>query len=71
MARLRFGVVIAALFALAAPGSAWARDVDVVVRLDAPGLAEATAQSRVLSVPARRQRLDLRSSTSRSYLVRR
>jgi hypothetical protein len=68
MARLRYGVVIAALLALAAPGSAWAGDVEVVVRLDAPGLAEATAQSRVLGVSARRQRLDLRSPTSRSYL---
>ena len=68
MARLRYGVVIAALLALAAPGSAWAGDVEVVVRLDAPGLAEATAQSRVLGVSARRQRLDLRSPTSRSFL---
>ena len=68
MARLRYGVVIAALLALAAPGSAWAGDVEVVVRLDAPGLAEGTAQSRVLGVSARRQRLDLRSPTSRSFL---
>ena len=68
MARLRFGVVIAALFALAAPGSALARDVEVVVRLDSPGVAEANAQSRVLSAAAKRQRLDLRSPTSRSYL---
>jgi minor extracellular serine protease Vpr len=68
MRRLRFGVVIAAFFALAAPGSAWARDVEVVVRLDSPGVAEATAQSRVLSAAARQQRLDLRSPTTRSYL---
>ena len=68
MARLRYGVVIACLFVLAAPGSASAGDVQVVVRLAAPGLAEATAQSRVLSVSARRQRLDLRSPTSHSYL---
>ena len=68
MVRLRFGVVIAALFALAAPASVWARDVEVVVRLDSPGVAEATAQSRVLSAAVKRQRLDLRSPTSRSYL---
>jgi hypothetical protein len=68
MIRLRFGVLIVALFALAAPGVAWARDVEVVVRLDSPGVAEATAQSRVLSASVKRQRLDLRSPTSRSYL---
>ena len=68
MVRLRLGVLIAAFFALAAPGSAWARDVEVVVRLDAPGVAEATAQSRVLSSAAKQRRLDLRSPTSRSYL---
>jgi len=68
MVRLRFAVVIAALFALAAPASAWARDVEVAVRLDSPGVAEATAHSRVLSAPVKRQRLDLRSPTSRSYL---
>ena len=33
-----------------------------------PELAEANAQSRVLSTAAKRQRLDLRSPTSRSYL---
>ena len=68
MVRLRLGVVIAAVFALAAPGSAWARDVEVVVRLDSPGVAEANSQSRVLSAAAKQQRLDLRSPTSRSYL---
>ena len=68
MIRLRLGVFIAVLFALLAPGSAWARDVEVVVRLDSPGLAEANAQSRVLSAAAKRERLDLRSPTSRSYL---
>ena len=68
MMRLRPGVFIAVVFALVAPGSAWARDVEVVVRLDSPGVAEANVQSRVLSSAAKRQRLDLRSPTSRSYL---
>jgi subtilisin family serine protease len=68
MIRLRLGVFIAVVFALAAPGSAWARDVEVVVRLDSPGVAEANAHSRVLTSAARRQRLDLQSPTSRSYL---
>ena len=68
MIRVRLGVLIAVGFALVAPGSAWARDVEVVVRLDSPGVAEANAQSRVLSAAAKRQRLDLRSPTSRSYL---
>ena len=68
MARLRLGVVIAALFALAAPSAAWARDVEVVVQLDSPGVADATKQSRVLGASAKRARLDLRSPTSRSYL---
>jgi subtilisin family serine protease len=68
MIRLRLVVFIAVAFALAAPGSAWARDVEVVVRLDSPGLAEANAHSRVLSSAAKRQRLDLRSPMSRSYL---
>src|SRR5829696_4326318 len=68
MIRLRTGVFIAVVFALVAPGSAWARDIEVVVRLDSPGLAEANAQSRVLSSAAKRERLDLRSPTSRSYL---
>lgn len=68
MTWMRFGVVIAALVALAAPASAWARDVEVVVRLDSPGVAEASSQSRVLSATVRQRRLDLRSPTSRTYL---
>src|SRR5918994_318574 len=68
MVCLRLGVVIAAVFALAAPGSAWARDIEVVVRLDSPGVADATRQSRVLGAAAKQARLDLRSPTSRSYL---
>ena len=68
MVCLRLGVVIAAVFALASPGSAWARDVEVVVRLDSPGVAEATRQSRMLGAAAKQARLDLRSPTSRSYL---
>jgi len=68
MISLRLGVFIAVVFALVVPGSALARDVEVVVRLDSPGVAEANAQSRVLSTAAKHQRLDLRSPTSRSYL---
>ena len=68
MIRLRPGVFIAVVFALVAPGSAWARDVEVVVRLDSPGVAEASAHSRVLSSASRQRRLDLASPTSRSYL---
>src|SRR6188768_4359917 len=68
MIRVRLGVLIAVGFALVGPGSAWAQNVEVVVRLDSPGVAEANAQSRVLSAAARHQRLDLRSPTSRSYL---
>jgi subtilisin family serine protease len=42
--------------------------VEVVVTLDAPPLAEAIQQSRVLSARARAARLDLRSATSLDYL---
>src|SRR6187551_1884917 len=62
------GVVLLSLLALVAPSAAWARDVEVVVRLDAPGLASATKQSRVLSASAKARRLDLRTPSSRSYL---
>ena len=68
MIRLRRGLLIL-LLALVAPGQAWARDVEVVVGLDGPGLAPAVSQSRVLSSAARAQRLDLDSPTSREYIA--
>jgi subtilisin family serine protease len=69
MGALRTGVLLfVGVLALLAPGSAWARDVGVVVRLDAPGLAQATAASRVLSASVKARRLDVRTSTSREYL---
>jgi subtilisin family serine protease len=68
MISLRRGVVIAALLALLAPASAWARNVEVVVRLGSPGVAEARAQSRVLTAAARQGRLDLSAPTTRSSL---
>jgi subtilisin family serine protease len=69
MGRLRTGVLIVVAGALLAPASAWASEVDVVVRLDSPGLAEATAQSRVLTTATKQRRLELGSPTSRSYLA--
>ena len=68
MGGLLRGVLLLSLLALLAPGTAWARDIEVVVRLDTPGLAQANAHSRVLSASAKARRLDLRSPTSRSYL---
>ena len=62
------GVLLLSLLALLAPGAAWARDVEVVVRLDSPGLAQATSHSRVLSAGAKAHRLDLRTPMSLSYL---
>ena len=62
------GVLLLTLLALVVPGAAWARDVEVVVRLDEPGLAQATAHSRVLSASAKARRLDPRTPTSRAYL---
>jgi Subtilase family len=64
------GVVLLSLLAILAPSAAWARDVEVVVRLDAPGLAQATKESRVLSASTKARRLDLRAPTSHSYLER-
>jgi subtilisin family serine protease len=66
---LRWGLLTAVLVALAAPGSAWSRDVEVVVRLDAPGLASARAESQVLSAAAKRGRLELGSRPSAAYLA--
>src|SRR5688572_11261229 len=68
MIPLRTGVLIACLLALLAPASAWGRSVEVVVRLDAPGVAEARAESRVLTAAAKRSRLDLAHPTSRRSL---
>jgi subtilisin family serine protease len=72
---LRRGLFIAAAAAAllgvppAAAHAAFGR-TEVVVELAAPPLARAMAQSRVLSLSARRQRLSLRSPTSAGYLAR-
>jgi subtilisin family serine protease/CBS domain-containing protein len=55
--------------ALVAPGSAWARDVEVVVRLDGPGLATARVESRALSAAAKRGKLEMGSRPSTAYLA--
>ena len=68
MRSLKAGVLIATVAALLTPATAWAHDVEVVVRLDTPGVADATAKSRVLSAPVRARRLDLTSPTTSSYL---
>jgi subtilisin family serine protease len=55
---------------LCGPAEAGSRPelVEVVVTLDAPPLAEAIRQSRVLTARARTRRLDLRSPTSVDYV---
>ena len=59
----------AAFLFIAGPGQAAAgRRTEVVVTLASPPLAEAVANSRVLTLRAKSQRLDLRSPTSVSYL---
>jgi subtilisin family serine protease len=63
------GLLIVAAAALIAPSAAWAGKVEVVVRLDAPGLALAVEQSRALSATAKQRRLDLRAAPSRAYLA--
>jgi subtilisin family serine protease len=63
------GLLIVAAAALIAPSAAWAGKVQVVVRLDAPGLAQAVEQSRALSAASKQQRLDLRAASSRAYLA--
>ncbi|MBA3717568.1 MAG: S8 family serine peptidase [Actinobacteria bacterium] len=50
------------------PAYASAPRTEVVVTLDAPSLALATSQSRVLTKAARTRRLDLRTPTSVTYL---
>jgi subtilisin family serine protease len=59
--------VAAAFFSGAAHGAP-AQPVEVVVTLNAPALAEAVQQSRVLSARAKARRLDLRAPTSVAYL---
>src|SRR5689334_18966425 len=52
-----------------ARASARASDrTEVVVALDAPGLADAVQQSRVLTTAAKAARLDIQSPASLSYL---
>jgi len=60
----------AAALAAASPAtaSAKARATEVVVTLDAPPLARALADSRVLSAAAKNRRLDFRTPTSAAYL---
>ena len=43
--------------------------VQVIVRLDAPGLAQAVEKSRTLSSASKQRRLDLRAAPSRAYLA--
>jgi subtilisin family serine protease len=62
------GVVVAALLGLLLPASAWAKDVAVVVQLEAPGLAQGRQESRVLSAAAKARRLELSSPSSVGYL---
>ena len=57
-----------AALALAGPAAASAPRTEVVVSLDAPPLAQATSESRVLTKAARTHRLDLRTPTSVGYL---
>jgi subtilisin family serine protease len=63
------GLLIALVTALALPSSAWAADIEVVVRLDGPGLSAARAESRVLSAAAKHQRLEFASRPSTAYLA--
>jgi len=71
---VRWGLLIAGVAAgfLASVGPVHAaappRQIEVVVALEGPPLARAIATSRALTAVARRERLDLRSPTSVSYL---
>jgi subtilisin family serine protease len=67
MGALRKGLILAAVAALTAPGSAAA--AEVVVTLEQPALARATAASRALSGQHKARRLDLQAPTSRAYLA--
>ena len=62
------GLLIVAAAALLAPTSAFAGRVQVMVRLDAPGLAQAVEKSRALRSASKERRLDLRAAPSRAYL---
>jgi subtilisin family serine protease len=67
----QLGAVAVATLFLAAPawaGSASADQVEVIVTLDVPGLARATAESKVLTPAAKARRLDLSSPTSIAHL---
>jgi len=57
-----------AAFALAAPAQAAPQRVEVVVALEAPSLALAVENSRVLTSAVKSRRLSLRTPTSTSYL---
>lgn len=59
MVSLFRGLLIGLVLALASPATAAARDVRVIVELDAPGLARSVEQSRVLTTAAKQRRLDL------------
>jgi subtilisin family serine protease len=63
------GLLIGVAVALIAPTSAFGGRVQVVVRLDAPGLAQAVEKSRALSSASKQRRLDLRAAPSRAYLA--
>ena len=66
---MRRGLLTLVLLALVAPAQARAeRRVEVLVTLDAPPLAHAISASRVLSLAARRSRLEVGSPTSVAYL---
>jgi subtilisin family serine protease len=67
---LVLGVLLLMLLATAGPAQAAsaARELELVVALEAPPLARAVAASRALTVAARGERLNLRSATSTAYL---
>ena len=66
MISLRLGVFIAVVFALVAPGSAWARDVEVVVRLDSP---ESPRRTPGVACSARRRSISASTSGADEPLV--
>ena len=59
---------VAAVLLCGAAQAAPAQPVEVVVTLEAPPLAQAIQQSRVLSARTKARRLDLRAATSVAYL---
>ncbi|MDQ3895007.1 MAG: S8 family serine peptidase, partial [Actinomycetota bacterium] len=66
---LLLSAAVAAALAAAPALARAAENVEVVVRLEAPPLAQALAESRALSPSAKRARLRLATPTSRSYLA--